>query len=110
MNTAAVRSRRIPFRIRVCRWLVPHGIEASLPQLVDKPMLIAWGGRDWCFNDAFFEEWLRRFPKAESLHVSQAGHYLLEDAGDEIIPAIGRFLGGDREGGTPTEQSGGRSP
>ncbi len=89
---------------------VLRGIEDALPRLADKPVLVAWGGRDWCFNDSFYEEWLRRFPRAESLHVAQAGHYLLEDAGDEIIPAIGRFLGSDRGSSAPTEQSGRRSP
>ncbi len=171
MNTAAFRSPRIPFRIRVCRWpvlgafltrslngfvraalrmttvkpmspavrkgyVLPYraaarrrtvhrfvrdiplddrhpampvlrGIEDALPRLADKPMLVAWGGRDWCFDDTFYKEWLRRFPRAESLHVAQAGHYLLEDAGDEIIPAIGRFLAthGSSDTGTDKPES-----
>lgn len=63
-----------------------------LEKLHDKPFLIQWGGQDWCFNDWFYNEWLRRFPTAEYDYYPQAGHYLLEDAGDRIIPRIRHFL------------------
>lgn len=56
-------------------------IEDRLPQLeaLDIPMLIAWGGKDFCFNDHFFEQWKARFPTAETHYLKDAGHYLLED-------------------------------
>lgn len=67
-------------------------VESGLKNLGNKPMLIAWGGRDFCFDDSFYDEWVKRFPKARTLYCADAGHYLLEDAGDEIIPAVCRFL------------------
>lgn len=67
-------------------------IEAGLPVLREKPMLIAWGGRDFCFDDTFFNEWKKRFPSAETLYCKDAGHYLLEDAGEEVILAVKKFL------------------
>lgn len=68
-------------------------VEANLEKLAEKPMLIAWGGRDFCFDDTFYTEWLKRFPQAKTLYCANAGHYLLEDAGTEIIPAVCAFLG-----------------
>lgn len=67
---------------------IDHGLE----RLRGKPVLIQWGGADWCFNNHFYNEWLRRFPCAEYENYPQAGHYLLEDAGDMIIPRIRYFL------------------
>ena len=156
MNTAAFRSRRLPFRIRLCRvpilgdllvrgcngfaraaismavagrlpgevaagYLAPYDswrnriatlrfvqdiplspkdaswetlleIEHRLPTFRHTPMLLLWGGRDFCFTREFFEEWRRRFPDAEHHFFPEAGHYLLEDAGQEIGPLVARFL------------------
>ena len=55
-------------------------------------MLILWGGRDFCFNDWFYSEWLRRFPEARRHYFAKAGHYLLEDAGAEIEPIARDFF------------------
>jgi haloalkane dehalogenase len=67
-------------------------VEASLAGLRDKPMLICWGGEDFCFNDHFYARWQAVFPAAASHYFSQAGHYVLEDALDEIIPLLTPFL------------------
>ncbi len=56
------------------------------------PALILWGGRDFCFNDSFYDEWRRRWPHAEAHHVKDAGHYILADASSEVIPRIADFL------------------
>jgi haloalkane dehalogenase len=67
-------------------------IEQGLPKLQAKPMLILWGGKDFCFNDSFYQEWLRRFPQADKKYFKEAGHYLLEDAYPAIAPLIEQFL------------------
>jgi len=67
-------------------------VEAALPELRDKPMLIEWGGRDFCFNDRFLARWREFFPAATIRHHADAGHYLLEDAGESIRPEIVGFL------------------
>ena len=67
-------------------------VEAGLGKLRDKPMLIAWGGRDFCFDDHFFEQWTRRFPEARLRYHARAGHYLLEDAAEVLIPDIRAFF------------------
>lgn len=66
--------------------------ERLLPEaLGNKPLLIQWGMRDWCFTPFFLNLWKERFPRAEA-DGYDAGHYLLEDAGDVIIPRIRTFL------------------
>ncbi len=68
-------------------------VEESLVQLRECPMLICWGGRDFCFTGHFYREWVRRFPEAEAHFFPEAGHYLLEDAFDAILPRVVRFIG-----------------
>lgn len=157
-NTATFRSKRLPWRIAVCRWPIvgPLGVRGlnlfaraalwmavrrhermtsgvragflapydswhnriailrfvqdipissahpSYPTLVsieerlalfrNSPMLFLWGMRDWCFTPAFLDEFLARFPQAEALRLSEAGHYVFEDAYEEIIPRLREFL------------------
>lgn len=67
-------------------------VESGLEKLREKPMFVAWGGRDFCFDDTFFGEWRKRFPKAILRYHAEAGHYVLEDAGAALIPEIKAFL------------------
>ncbi|MFV0438002.1 MAG: alpha/beta fold hydrolase [Desulfopila sp.] len=158
LNTAAFRSRRLPWRIRICRWpflgpflvracngfawpatfmavrrplekdvaaayLAPYDswrnrvaiaafvrdipmtpahpsyaelvrTEQGLPLLRQQsiPMLILWGGKDFCFNTPIYQEWLRRFPEAEHCFFADAGHYVLEDKSEEAGQRIADFL------------------
>ncbi|MFT5699299.1 MAG: pimeloyl-ACP methyl ester carboxylesterase [Desulforhopalus sp.] len=158
MNTAAFRSSRIPFRIRLCRipllgevlvrlfngfawpatfmavrntmndkvkngYLAPYNswknriathrfvldiplsedhpsyhtlveVEAGLDEIkkLGVPLLIVWGGKDFCFNDSFYNEWKERFPDAESTYYADAGHYVLEDKKDEVNERIATFF------------------
>jgi len=160
MNTAALRSTRLPQRIRLCRlpilgeilvrllngfawpaqfmavnrklakevakaYLAPYNswknriaiynfvrdipltenhksyglladIEKRLPQLRDAaiPMVILWGGGDFCFNDHFFNEWIERFPEAKQHYFADGGHYVLEDKRTEIVALLQQFFEG----------------
>lgn len=67
-------------------------VEDRLPRLEQVPMLLCWGGKDFVFDDHFLAEWRRRFPKAEVRLFPEAGHYVLEDAAEEIIPLVRSFL------------------
>lgn len=75
-------------------WAVVDGIDKQLSLFRDTPMLICWGGKDWCFNDHFLAGWLQRFPHAQVRRIDDAGHYVLEDAHATIVPAVERFLAG----------------
>jgi haloalkane dehalogenase len=63
-----------------------------LATFADTPMMIGWGMRDFVFDRHFLDEWVRRFPKAEVHRFPDAGHYVLEDARERVIPLVRAFL------------------
>ncbi len=67
-------------------------IENKLKQL-QCPKLILWGGRDFCFNDSFYEKWREIYPNAKYKYYKNAGHYLLEDETEDASYQISQFLG-----------------
>jgi pimeloyl-ACP methyl ester carboxylesterase len=67
-------------------------VQDNLRQLAQVPMLICWGLRDFVFDRHFLAEWERRFPLAEVHRFADAGHYVLEDAGEEILSLVRKFL------------------
>jgi cis-3-alkyl-4-acyloxetan-2-one decarboxylase len=67
-------------------------VENRLASLRSVPLFIAWGMRDFVFDRPFLEEWIRRFPHAEVHRYSRAGHYLLEDEAETLVPLIENFL------------------
>ena len=68
-------------------------IQRGLSKLENKPILICWGEKDFVFNLDFLEEWEKIFPSAHVQRLKKAGHYVLEDAFEEIQPQISGFLG-----------------
>ncbi|MCI5158525.1 MAG: alpha/beta hydrolase, partial [Candidatus Electrothrix sp. AUS1_2] len=86
--------RDIPLQPDHPSWDTLSRVEASLYRLADKPMLICWGGRDFCFNDRFYTEWCRRFPAAQCHYFPEAGHYVLEDALPGVLEQVHPFLAG----------------
>jgi haloalkane dehalogenase len=67
-------------------------IEQKLGLLRERPMKFIWGMRDWCFTPAFLERFLEFFPDAEVERLEDAGHYVIEDAHERIVPSVERFL------------------
>lgn len=67
-------------------------VEEGLARLRDKPMLIYWGGRDFCFTERFYRQWQKRFPAAQARWIADAGHYVLEDARGRAEREIAAFL------------------
>jgi pimeloyl-ACP methyl ester carboxylesterase len=61
----------------------------------DKPVGIAWAMRDLAFTKEVLEQlWLETFPDAQVLRLPDAGHYLQEDAHEQIVPALLEHLRG----------------
>ncbi|MGL1931477.1 MAG: alpha/beta fold hydrolase [Desulfotalea sp.] len=58
----------------------------------ETPSMILWGGKDFCFNDNFYNEWTKRLPKAEKVYYKNGGHYILEDEWDDIAPRLEAFF------------------
>ncbi len=73
-------------------WPVVAAVEAGLERFKEVPMLVCWGEKDFVFDRHFLAEWRRRFPKAEVHRFADAGHYVLEDAAEEIVPLVRAFL------------------
>lgn len=67
-------------------------VQENLHRLNHIPKLILWGKHDFVFDSDYFAEWQRRFPEAEALQFSDAGHYILEDKADDVIMNIRNFL------------------
>ncbi|MCP4541643.1 MAG: alpha/beta fold hydrolase [Chloroflexi bacterium] len=70
-----------------------NDIENNLELFVHHPMLIIWGAKDFVFTERdFLPEWQRRFPDAQVRVLSDAGHYVVEDAHERILPWMLEFL------------------
>jgi haloalkane dehalogenase len=82
----------IPLSSKDSSWGTLKEIEDGLIRFQNTPMLILWGGRDFCFTHHFYKEWQNRFPQAESHLFANAGHYVLEDAFNEISPLVTTFF------------------
>ncbi|MEC8333470.1 MAG: alpha/beta fold hydrolase [Verrucomicrobiota bacterium] len=67
-------------------------VQAGLAKLVDKPVQLIWGAKDFCFNLHFHSRFQTFFPKAQSVIYSKFGHYILEDAGKDSWLKIEYFL------------------
>lgn len=67
-------------------------IADGLHRFAEIPMAIFWGELDFVFDTTFLAEWKRRFPKAEVHSYPDAGHYILEDMKEEVVPQIADFL------------------
>jgi cis-3-alkyl-4-acyloxetan-2-one decarboxylase len=75
-------------------WSTLQEVERGLGRFASHPMLLCWGRHDFVFNDQFMHEWQRRFPKSETQYFENAGHFVVEDARNEIIGAMKNFLAG----------------
>lgn len=84
--------RDIPLRPSHPSWSTLQAVEQGLAHFRSHPALVIWGGRDFCFNDHFLARWREILPQADVVRLADAGHYVLEDAGDEVVPRIKRFL------------------
>lgn len=73
-------------------WDLVSSVDQKLQGLKEKPMLICWGERDWCFRPAFRLGWEERFPDAISHPFEDAAHFVLEDAHERITPLVHDFL------------------
>jgi haloalkane dehalogenase len=84
--------RDIPLGPGHCTQAEVEAIGESLAAYRDKPALIVWGMKDWCFDPVFLSEWKRRLPNARVVELSGAGHWLLEDAPEPVAREVSGFL------------------
>lgn len=96
-NRVAVNAfvRDIPMHATHRSWSTLTQVEAGLAQFRDRDAFIVWGGEDFCFNDRFLARWREIYPQAAVHRIADAGHYVLDDAREEIIPRVTGFLAGE---------------
>ena len=82
----------IPLSPSDSSYQVAKSIDDELGRFADTPTLLCWGDHDFVFNDKFLSEWQRRLPQAETHRFADAGHYVLEDVPEKIIPLVQDFL------------------
>jgi haloalkane dehalogenase len=63
-------------------------IERRLPLLSGRPALIVWPTKDVAFGDRERRRWEELFADHRTVLLEGAGHYIQEDAADEIVTAI----------------------
>ena len=66
--------------------------ERGLAVLRDKPALLAWGTKDIAFREKERARFEASFVRVTTTTLEGAGHYVQEDAPDEIARAIDRFF------------------
>ncbi len=69
-----------------------HEVEAGLAQFRQSPVCLIWGMQDWCFTPKFLERFLDFFPEATVHRLEHAGHYVIEDAHEAIVPLLEEFF------------------
>ncbi len=83
----------IPMHAGHASYATLERIEAGLGQFRGQPICLIWGMRDWCFGPDFLARFLEFFPAAEVQRLADAGHYVVEDAHERIVPLLEDFLG-----------------
>ena len=82
----------IPLSARHPSYATLARIETGLAQFENHPICLIWGMRDWCFTPRFLDRFVEFFPRAEVHRLADAGHYVVEDAYERIIPIVDRFV------------------
>jgi pimeloyl-ACP methyl ester carboxylesterase len=82
----------IPLRPSDPAYEVLAHTEKCLPLLHSKPTMMFWGMKDPVFDEVVLDHLVELMPQAEVHRFDDAGHYVLEDAADRIVPPVTRFL------------------
>ena len=67
-------------------------LDDNVASLNHLPTVFVWGDKDFVFTPAFLENWQGRFPDAEVHRFPDAGHFVVEDAHERIVPIVRDFL------------------
>lgn len=63
-----------------------------LHEFADRPAILLWGMQDFVFDAHFLQGFRERLPRAEVHEFPDAGHYVLEDEAERIVPLVQDFL------------------
>lgn len=80
--------------IGATEWL--KGLWERREALADKPMLIAWGMKDFAFRQKELNRWIAAFPLAKVVRYNDTGHFVAEEKPMEFAAEIAAFLAAER--------------
>lgn len=69
-----------------------ESIDQNLSNFQSTPTIICWGLQDFVFDKHFLDIWKQKMPHAEINEFDDCGHYILEDASNEVINLIQSFI------------------
>jgi haloalkane dehalogenase len=94
--------RALPEAQRKGCYVFPKQIVASTPWLAqlwsqvsllrDKPVLFVWGMKDVAFREKELLRWQDAFPNSETVQLDTVGHFVQEEAPEELAQAATAFL------------------
>jgi len=82
----------IPLHAGDPAWPLVAEAGRRLPTFADRPAFIGWGLRDFVFDRHFLAGFTAALPQAEVHAFDDAGHFVLEDQRETLVPAIRAFL------------------
>ncbi|MDO5554175.1 MAG: alpha/beta fold hydrolase [Planctomycetia bacterium] len=82
----------IPLSEKHRSWARLIEVEQGLEQFRTKPVALIWGMQDWCFTGEYIKKFLQYYPEAQVSRIESAGHYVVEDALDEVKGALDQLL------------------
>ena len=82
----------IPLGTQDKAWPLLEEAGRRLPEFADRPAFLGWGLKDFVFDKHFLAGFRAALPNAEVHAYDDAGHYVLEDKHEVLVPAIRRFL------------------
>jgi len=86
----------IPLSPKDRAWPLLEAAGKALPSFADRPAFIGWGLKDFVFDHHFLSRFRADLPQAEVMAFTDAGHYVLEDKHELLVPAIRAFLDAHR--------------
>lgn len=85
-------SRDIPLEASDPSFADMRAVEDGLARFARTPALIVWGMQDPVLSAPVLERWRRVWPHARVRTITDASHFVQEDAPEEVLSAIEAFL------------------
>lgn len=82
----------IPLRPGDTAWNIVEEGGRRLHEFADRPALLCWGMQDFVFDHHFLRVFREQLPRAQVHEFPEAGHYVLEDEAERIVPLVQAFL------------------
>ena len=82
----------IPLGTQDKAWPLLEEAGRRLPEFADRPAFLGWGLKDFVFDKHFLAGFRAALPHAEVHAYDDAGHYVLEDKHELVVPLIRDFL------------------